>query len=267
MNELNEKDTITIKMKITSKTTTLELIESMNKKLELMKKELKFDSNKKILKVKSLDDYIFDLNELLIHYNYIIECVKYGNEADYIIIDNPKYIKNEINLISEYHKPFDNLFNLAIFNPEKKINNIVNKNIKTIQDNNNENDSLDIFIEELMNEIKLNEFNTLNDIDNINNDDEISTTILKNETTFINSSFMDDLSIFGDSVVYSNTKYEYEDINSINEKLNTSFSLVNNLNKTTLIKGISVMGRKKKRAKIINQPNAYLDERNIDLKK
>ena len=101
-------------MKITSKTTTLELIESMNKKLELMKKELKFDSNKKILKVKSLDDYIFDLNELLIHYNYIIECVKYGNEADYIIIDNPKYIKNEINLISEYHKPIDNLFNLAI---------------------------------------------------------------------------------------------------------------------------------------------------------
>ena len=97
-----------------------------------------------------------------------------------------------------------------------------------------------------MNEIKLNEFNTLNDIDNINNDDEISTAILKNETTFINNSFMDDLSIFGDSVVYSNTKYEYEDINSINEKLNTSFSLVNNLNKTTLIKGISVMGRKKK---------------------
>ena len=118
-----------------------------------------------------------------------------------------------------------------------------------------------------MNEIKLNEFNTLNDIDNINNDDEINTAILKNETTFINSSFMDDLSIFGDSVVYSNTKYEYEDINSINEKLNTSFSLVNNLKKTTLIKGISVMGRKKKRAKIINQPNAYLDERNIDLKK
>ena len=256
INELDQKDIFTKKMKITTKTTALELIESTNKRVELMKKELKFDSSKKILKVKSLSDYIFDLNEPLIHYNYLIECVKLGKEAEYIVIHNPHFMQNENQNISEYQKPIDNLFNFIIFNPEKLKNeydnDVINKQIKTIE-NEKQNDSLDNFVEILLNEIKINEQNKYQninneniEINNINNDNEIS--------------------IFGDSVLNSNIKYEYEDIKTINDKVNTSFSMINNLSQSTIMKGTSVMGSKKRKS-YLNQPNVYIENKEIDIKK
>ena len=44
---------------------------------------------KKILKVKSLNDYIIDINEKMIKYAYIHDCVYQNVEPDYIILDNP----------------------------------------------------------------------------------------------------------------------------------------------------------------------------------
>jgi len=259
INELDQKDIFTKKMKITTKTTALELIESTNKRVELMKKELKFDSSKKILKVKSLSDYIFDLNEPLIHYNYLIECVKLGKEAEYIIIHNPEFIVSNNQMISEYQKPIDNLFNFVNFNPEKLKNeydnDVINKQVKNIE-NEKQNDDLDNFIDILLNEIKINEQNKYQNINNenieINNNE--NDNLMNNE-----------ISIFGDSVINSNNKYEYDDIKLINEKLNTGFSLINNLTQSTIIKGTSVMGSKKR--KTVNQPNIYIENKEIDIKK
>ena len=258
INELNEKDIITKKIKITTKTTSLDLIESMNKRVELMRADLKFDSSKKILKVKSLDDYIFDFNEPLIHYNYLIDCVKYGKEAEYVVIDNPEFnqIENNNNIISEYQKQEDNIFKLAIFNHEKIKNeeniDYLNKDIKNIE-NDNQNDNLDIFIDSLLNDIKINESNSYS---NINNEENLN----KNESN------INEISIYGDSILNSNSKYDYEDIKVINEKLNTSFSMINNLNQSTVIKGTSVMGSKKRKINL-NQPNAYTENKEIDIKK
>jgi hypothetical protein len=168
----------------------------MNKRVELMRADLKFDSSKKILKVKSLDDYIFDFNEPLIRYNYLIDCVKYGKEAEYVVIDNPEFnqIENNNNIISEYQKQEDNIFKLAIFNPEKikneENNDCLNKDIKNIE-NDNQNDNLDIFIDSLLNDIKINESNSYS---NINNEENLN----KNESN------INEISIYGDSILNSN---------------------------------------------------------------
>ena len=47
-------------MKINKKTTAFDLIENYCTKLENMNSKYKFDPKKKILKVKGLNDYIFD---------------------------------------------------------------------------------------------------------------------------------------------------------------------------------------------------------------
>ena len=261
INELDQKDIFTKKMKITTKTTALELIESTNKRVELMKKELKFDSSKKILKVKSLSDYIFDLNEPLIHYNYLIECIKLGKEAEYEVINNPNFMENQEQIISEYQRPIDNLFNFVSFNPEKLKNeydnDVINKQVKNIE-NEKQNDNLDNFIEILLNEIKVNEQNKYQNINNEN----IEINNLNNDKSTDN-----EISIFGDSVLNSNNKYEYDDINIINEKLNTGFSMINNLTQSTKIKGTSVMGSKKRKTNYVNQPNVYIENKEIDIKK
>ena len=77
------------KMPVNSNTTAYDLIEKMCKKLMNMKKDLKIDINSKILKAKSLNDYIFDVREPLINYNYFNECVKLNNTPEYLIVDNP----------------------------------------------------------------------------------------------------------------------------------------------------------------------------------
>ena len=48
---------------------------------------LYFLSNKKILKVCSLNDYIFDLNEPLINFTYIQECKKLGIDRVLMVCD------------------------------------------------------------------------------------------------------------------------------------------------------------------------------------
>ena len=55
-----------------------------------MDEKLKFDPKTKILKVRSLNDYVFDLNEPLIKYTYINECLKMNKTPDFLILDNPK---------------------------------------------------------------------------------------------------------------------------------------------------------------------------------
>ena len=80
---------ITNKMKVDTNTTAKDLIDKMCKKLNAMKKDLNIDTGTKILKVKSLNDYIFDINEPLINYTYFNECVKLNRTPEYLIINDP----------------------------------------------------------------------------------------------------------------------------------------------------------------------------------
>ena len=81
-------DIVSNKMPVKASTTAYELINKMCTKFMNMKK-MKIDIDSKILKAKSLNDYIFDLNEPLINYAYFNECVKLNKVPEYLILDNP----------------------------------------------------------------------------------------------------------------------------------------------------------------------------------
>ena len=97
-------DLIKIKMKITLNTTAFDLIEKMNKKIKAMSNTLGYDSKKMILKVRSLNDYVFDLAKPICTCAYINECIKHNKEADYIILPNPIYVKEIIENINNINK-------------------------------------------------------------------------------------------------------------------------------------------------------------------
>ena len=91
--ETGNIDLIKQKVRIKLETTAYDLIEKMNKKIKIMSDTLGYDSNKMILKVRSLNDYIFDLKKPICISSYIVECIRHDLEADYIIIENPIYTK------------------------------------------------------------------------------------------------------------------------------------------------------------------------------
>ena len=77
------------KFPISSTTTAYDLIEKLGAKLTAANKNLKYDSKKKILKVRSQNDYVFEITEPLINFEYVNECVKLNKIAEYLVVDNP----------------------------------------------------------------------------------------------------------------------------------------------------------------------------------
>ena len=129
-----------------------------------MSKTLGYDSNKMVLKARSLNDYVFDIKKPICISSYITECVRHNLEADFIIMENPIYSKEieeekekelieendiddnnlnkinikekelDINVSQNYdqnltcvHYPFDNLLTMAQYNP---LNNNINSDIE-----------------------------------------------------------------------------------------------------------------------------------------
>ena len=266
-------DLIKKKVKITLKTTGLDLLEIMNKKIRLMSNTLGYDSKKMILKVKSLNDYIFDLEKPIYTCTYIHECIKHNKEADYVILPNPIYIKDNNNIIDNndnneneidinasnlniaqnltcIHYPFDNLLSIAIHNPmTHNINNdIGNVNISLTKSVDNINkddnskskeDNLDLFInsleKDLNNEIQANYEYALNNID----------------SKEVNNITNDPL----------NEKYELEDIKEINHRLkessviSTSMINTNNQSKYYAVPRRSIKGELN-----LDSPNIFLQD-------
>ena len=83
------------KIEINSQTTALEVISKMLSKLSMMDEKLQFEPREKILKVRSQNDYVFDLNEPLINYTYVNECLKMNKSPEYLILDNPLLNKKD----------------------------------------------------------------------------------------------------------------------------------------------------------------------------
>ena len=67
-NDIKQNNVQTHKFKITSNTTAFNLIEKLSVKLHNSTKDSKFEPKKKILKVLSQNDYIFEVNEPLINF-------------------------------------------------------------------------------------------------------------------------------------------------------------------------------------------------------
>ena len=263
------KDLIQQKVKITLNTTGFDLLEKMNKKIKTMKEDLAYNSKKMILKVRSLNDYIFDLTKPLTLFTYINECVMHNKEADYIIMKNPIYEQNEnqdqnqinqenndVNITTQnnaqnmtcIHYPFDNLLSLALYNP--MINNInsdinnpnvsLSKNPKNIEKDESPEDNLDLFINSLTKDI----------INKTNKDYDDS----------LNNIGSDSKNFIGEGI---NEKYEVKDINEITENLiNTTVNLNNTtmlMPNSTYMTGPSI---RKKRAsqQLFDLPNVFLSD-------
>ena len=263
------KDLIQQKVKITLNTTGFDLLEKMNKKIKTMKEDLAYNSKKMILKVRSLNDYIFDLTKPLTLFTYINECVMHNKEADYIIMKNPIYEQNEnqdqnqinqenndVNITTQnnaqnmtcIHYPFDNLLSLALYNP--MINNInsdinnpnvsLSKNPKNIEKDESPEDNLDLFINSLTKDI----------INKTNKDYDDS----------LNNIGSDSKNFIGEGI---NEKYEVKDINEITENLiNTTVNLNNTtmlMPNATYMTGPSI---RKKRAsqQLFDLPNVFLSD-------
>ena len=270
--EKDEKDLIQQKVKITLNTTGFDLLEKMNKKLRAMNEKLVFDSRKMILKVRSLNDYVFDIVKPITLYSYINECVKHNKEADYVIMKNPLYEPSEaqddnqivnqenidVNVTSQNygqnmtceHYPFDNLLSLAVYNP--MINNInsdinnpnvsLTKDPKSLEKDESPEDNLDLFInsltKDIVNKIQKDYDDSLNDIG------ADSSNLLKDPM---------------------NEKYEVKDINEITNE-NTINSTMNLDTSTIIIKqnsayktGPSIRKKRQSQA-LIESPNIFLSD-------
>ena len=84
---VKEKNKQRYKSKITTKTTAFDLIA---KTLDIYQNQLENkDPTKKVLKVRSENDYIFNIHEPLINFTYINECIKLNKNPEYLIVDNP----------------------------------------------------------------------------------------------------------------------------------------------------------------------------------
>ena len=254
------KDLIVQKIKLTTKMNAKEIIEKMQKKVQNMNKNWVFEPEKLILKVRSLNDYIFNLETPLINYTYIHECIKHHKEGEYIILKNPSFEvdaqnqinENEINnqnpsqYVTYIHYPFDNLLSLAVYNPI--INNMsseiensymcLNKQPKSLEKDENVEDNLDLFINSLTKDLNDNTKKLYDDsLNNIGNDNK-------------------------KEIKDYNEKYEVKDIKEINDNLsNVSMSLNNTsiMQNTTFTSSIPKR-RRHKGAPIVEQPNMFLSE-------
>lgn len=250
--EEDHMDLIKQKCKINLNTTGFDLLEKMNKKIRNMSDTLGYESKKMILKVRSLNDYVFDLAKPICNYSYIHECIKHNKEADYIILNNPIYVKDENennNIINNnidnninnnnndneidvnisnvnfpqnltcIHCPFDNLLTIATHNPmTDNINNdIGNVNISLSKSLDNVNKDKEEESKEDDLDLFINSLSKdLNEQTQKNYDFALNNIDNNNKNNIIKDPMID--------------KYEIEDIKEINDRLNSS-----SINNSTMI--------------------------------
>ena len=252
------KDLIVQKVKLTMTTKVIDIIEKMEKKVKAMNKNWVFESNKMVLKVRSLNDFAFNLDNYMISYTYIHECIKHNIEGEYVILKNPGLDIDPQNQISEneisnqnpsqyvtyIHYPFDNLLSLAVYNPivnnlnsdlEKAYVCFNKKPIDLVKDEAKE-DNLDLFINSLSQDLNK-ETNKIYEesLNNIGNDNT------KEKKDF-------------------NDKYEVKDIKEIKDNLtNVSMSL-NNTSIMVTPNASMISKRRRNRGSMVEMPNMFLPE-------
>ena len=290
--EENYMDLIKQKVKITLTTTGYDLLEKMNKKIKTMSDTLGYESRKMILKVRSLNDYVFDLNKPMCTCTYINECIKHDMEADYVILPNPVYVKeekiekniinnidnenkisniinneNEIDInvsnanfaqnLTCIHCPYDNLLSIAIHNP--MTNNI-----------NNDIGNVNISLSKSVDHINKNKDSKSKE-DNL---DLFINSLTKDLNEQIKADYDYALNNIGvnksNNIIKDpmNEKYEIEDIKEINDRLNaSSMNMSTIINTNTSVSFAVPFRRGRRKSQRINTPNFFLPEnQNFDEK-
>ena len=167
--EGNNKE-VTMKFKLNMKTNGYELCENMRKKIGQMNKNLDFDPSKKILKVKSLNDYVLNMKTPLSQYAYINECVMRNKVPQYLIMDDPLIGNIDLEDFDDFQpretisigmkdnssskKDLDKFVGISssISSGKIKINTSKSKNLNKIKDNSN--DDLVLFIDSIEESLK-----------------------------------------------------------------------------------------------------------------
>ena len=257
----------------------------MSKKLQQMSDDFAFEPNKKILKVRSLNDYILDPSLPLVMFTYINQCVITNSEAEYIIIDNPfnennneimenNEIENvkeneEQNNLNESINENDNYTKILSIASHVSENNLLNDNEDNENDQNDNNnqsnndedkDILDLFINEINYEIQTKTKETIEECSKLINDQNMS-------VMFDDSGW--DVSILSQSLNASNMsslhpipqrKVTSKKINPNKNKerktSNTSITSVITTSRPSILKDTSFTS--KKRRSLINIPNTYI---------
>ena len=163
------QNTLEKKLKLDLNTTGYDLVENMKKKLSSLSNDFDFDIKKKILKVRSLNDYVIHMDIPLSRFAYVNECVVRNTTPEYIILDDPRQEilynedienNNQRETITTYMKDgaqsVNNLkkfiaISSSISKKEKNINKNIINNKNVI---NSEKDDLVLFIDSLENCIK-----------------------------------------------------------------------------------------------------------------
>ena len=291
--EEGHMDLIKQKVKITLNTTAFDLLEKMNKKIRTMSDTLGYDSKKMILKVRSLNDYVFDLKKPMVTCTYINECIKHNKEADYIILPNPIYVLDKMD-------DKKNIMNNNIINEEdnNKLNNIIGNNNGEIDINiSNANFAqnltcihypFDNLLSIALHNPMTNNIN--NDIGNVNislsksvdhvNKNKDSYSQEDNLDLFINSLSKDintkiqedyDFALNNIDNTKTNTlisdpmkeKYQIEDVKELTDKLNAySINMSSMINTNTSIAYAAPVLRRRRTRKLMveNTPNIFLPE-------
>lgn len=87
---------VSFKLNATVHTNGLDLLKTMNNKLDKIYPTYCYEVKKKILKVHTLNDYIIDLQEPLGKFAYIRDCIKANRPPEYWVVDNPFSKENNI---------------------------------------------------------------------------------------------------------------------------------------------------------------------------
>ena len=300
--ETGNMDLIKQKVKIKLETTGYDLLEKMNRKIKGMSKTLGYDSNKMVLKARSLNDYVFDIEKPICISSYITECVRHNLEADFIIMENPIYSKEieeekkeneiitendiddnnlnkinikekelDINVSQNYdqnltcvHYPFDNLLTIAQYNP---LNNNINSDIE-----NNINLSLTKSVDNLdaIKKYKLPEDNLDLFINSLTKD---LNKKIKSDYDYALNNIGNDSELNNQIKNPSNEKYQIEDLKDINDRLTQSemnMSTFINTNTSISLSMSTIAGpmrkKRKRKSEIIITPNVFLPEnQNLDI--
>ena len=301
--ETGNIDLIKQKVKIKLETTGYDLLEKMNHKIKGMSKTLGYDSNKMILKARSLNDYVFDIEKPICICSYITECIRHNLEADYIIMENPVYSKeieeekkekeiieeNDVDNIDD-----NNLNKIVIQEKELDISESQNyfqnltcahypfDNLLSIAQYNPLNNNINSDIE---NDVNLMLTKSVDNLDTIKNDDLpednldlFINSLIKDINKKIKSDYDYALNNIGnDSELNnqiknpSNEKYQIEDLKDINDRLtqsemNISTFISTNTSISLSMSTITGPIRKRKKTQIIITPNVYLlENQNLDI--
>ena len=151
----DDKKEIIKKFKLEFNMTGYDICESMRKKVTQLNENLVFDSAKKILKVKSLNDYILNMKTPLSQFAYINDCIINNKTPEYIILDDPILEGQKIEDLQNSTQNKSETIKISLNDKKENIKDEIKKFVRISKNKeyenikNNKKDDLVLFIDSL----------------------------------------------------------------------------------------------------------------------